>query len=84
MGDGRPLRQIAGEIAGLNIDKLFADADSDRITQEAKAAAGEAKAAGIPGTPTFLVKIGDAEPYTLQIQLDLEQMRAALDDALEG
>jgi protein-disulfide isomerase len=78
------LRQVAGGIAGLDVDQLFADADSDRITQEAEAAAGEAEAAGIPGTPTFLVKIGDAEPYTLEIRLDIEEMRAALDDALQS
>ena len=78
------IRQVAGDIAGLDVDKLFTDAESEKIKQEAEAAAGEAEAAGIPGTPTFLVEIGDAEPYTLQIQLDLEQMRAALDSALEG
>ena len=78
------LRQVAGEIAGFDVDKLFADAKSEQITQEAEAAADEAKAADIPGTPTFLVKIGDAEPYTLQIRLDIEEMRAALDSALEG
>ena len=78
------LRQIAGEIPGLDADTLFADAESDAITREAEAAKGEAEAAEIPGTPTFFVKIGDAGPYYIQIQLDVEQMRAALDDALEG
>ena len=78
------LRQLAGEIAGLDVDKLFADAEGEKITQEAEAAAGVAEAAGIPGTPTFLVRIGDAAPYSLEIRLDTEEMRAALDSALEG
>jgi len=78
------LRQVAGEISELDVDQLFADAESDEITQEADAAKGEAQAAGIPGTPTFLIKIGDTEPYAIQIKLDVEQMRAALDDALQG
>jgi len=78
------LRQVAGEIPGLDVDRLFADAESDAITQEADAAAGEAEAAEVSGTPTFFVQIGDAKPYYIQIQLDVEQMRAALDDALAG
>jgi protein-disulfide isomerase len=78
------LRRVTGEIPGLDVNKLFVDAESDAITGEAEAAEGEATAAGVPGTPTFFVKIGDAEPYYIQIELDVEQMRAALDDALEG
>ena len=77
------LRQVAGEIPGLDVDKLFADAGSDKITQEADAAEGKAQAAGIPGTPTLLIKVGDAEPYHIQVST-VEQARAALDDALQG
>jgi protein-disulfide isomerase len=78
------LRQVTGEISRLDADQLFSDAESDEITQEADAAKGEAQAAGIPGTPTFFIKIGDMEPYAIHIKLDVEQMRAALDDALQG
>jgi protein-disulfide isomerase len=77
------LREVAGQIQGLDVDKLFVDAESDGVTQEAEAAEAEAQAAGIPGTPTFFVKIGDSEPYLIQIA-SLDDMRAALDDALEG
>jgi protein-disulfide isomerase len=77
------LRQVAGEIPGLDVDKLFVDAESDEIVQEAGAAEAKAQAAGVTGTPTFLVKIGDAEPYLLQVA-GVEQMAAALDDALKG
>jgi protein-disulfide isomerase len=78
------LRERAEEVPGLDADQLFVDAESDEITREADEAAGEAEAAGIPGTPTFFVKIGDDEPYYIDIALDLALMRAALDDALAG
>jgi 2-hydroxychromene-2-carboxylate isomerase len=77
------LREVAGEIPGLDVDKLFSDAESGSITQQADAAAGEAEAAGVQGTPSFLVKIGDADPYYIQVA-NADQMRAALDDALSG
>jgi protein-disulfide isomerase len=76
------IRELAGEIPELDVDKLFADAESDEITQAADAANGEAEAAEAPGTPSLFVKIGDAEPYYLQVALDVEQLRTALDDAL--
>lgn len=77
------LREVAGEIPGLEVDKLFADAESEAITQQADAAGGEAEAAGVQGTPSFFVKIGDAEPYYIQVA-NVDQMRAALDDAPSG
>jgi protein-disulfide isomerase len=77
------LREVAGGIQGLNVDKLFVDAESDGITQEAEDAEAEGREAGIPGTPTFFIKIGGAEPYLIQVA-SVENMRAALDDALEG
>jgi len=77
------LRQIAGEIDGLDVDKLFADAASDGISQEVNAAPAEAAAAGVNQTPSLFVKVGDADPYFIQVG-DVEGMRAALDDALTG
>lgn len=77
------LREVAGEIPGLDVDKLFSDAESESLMQEADAASGEAEAAGVQGTPSFFVKIGDAEPYYIQVASG-DQMRAALDDALSG
>lgn len=77
------LRDVAGEIPGLDIDKLFSDAASGSITQQADAAAAEAEAAGVQGTPSFFVKIGDAEPYYIQVR-NAAEMSAALDDALSG
>ena len=77
------VRKLAHGVSGLDVGKLFADAQSDEITQEADAAGGEAEAAGITGTPSLFVKVGDTEPYYIQIAT-ADQMRAALDDALQG
>ena len=77
------IRELGSGIGGLDVDELFADADSADITQEAEGAGAEAQSAGIQGTPTLLVEIGDEEPYVIQIAT-VEQMRAALDDALAG
>lgn len=77
------IRRLAAEIPGLDVDKLFTDAERADIRQEAENAAPTASAAGIPGTPTFLIAIGDQQPYLVQFG-SLDQMRAALDDALSG
>ncbi|HEU0246195.1 MAG TPA: thioredoxin domain-containing protein [Gaiellaceae bacterium] len=77
------LRELAHGVAGLDVDKLFADAESEPIVQEAEVAASEAQAAGITGTPSLFVEIGDAEPYFIQVATP-DQMRAALDDALRS
>ena len=76
------LRQLAGEIEGLDVEKLFTDSERSDIEQTADAAAGEASDAGIPGTPSFLIRIGDGEPYAIDAPADAARLRAALDDAL--
>jgi protein-disulfide isomerase len=77
------IRELASQIPGLDVEKLFADAGSAKITQEAEGANAKAKAAGIQGTPTLLIKVGDQAPYMIQVTT-VEQLRAALDDALAG
>jgi protein-disulfide isomerase len=77
------IRELGSEIAGLDVDRLFADADSEEITLEAENAEAEAQAAGIQGTPTLLLRIGEEEPYVISFG-SVEQLRAALDDALAG
>ena len=77
------VRRLAAEIPGLDADRLVTDAEQPDIVDEAASAASKASAAGIQGTPTFLVKIGDATPYLIQVA-SVDQMRAALDDALSG
>ena len=76
------IRELAGKIAGLDVEKLFADAASTPITEKADAASGEAQDAGIGGTPTFFIRIGDDDPYLARLSLDTGDFRAALDDAL--
>jgi len=75
------IRELASEIAGLDVDKLFADAKRDDIVAEAEGAEAAGQAAGIQGTPTLIIRSGDEEPYVIQIGT-VDQLRAALDDAL--
>jgi protein-disulfide isomerase len=77
------IREVAAGIPGLDVDRLFADAETDEMGQAAQQSAAEAQGAGITGTPTLLVKIGDDQPYLIQVAT-AEQMREALDAALEG
>ena len=77
------IRELAAQIPGLDVNRLFADAGSTKIVQEADSAGAAAQAAGIQGTPTLLIKVGDEPPYVIEVA-DAAQMRAALDDALAG
>jgi protein-disulfide isomerase len=77
------VRELAAGIEGLDVDQLFADAQREDIVAEAEGAEAIAQEAGIPGTPTLQIAIGDDEPYTIQVAT-IEQMQAALDDALAG
>ena len=76
------IRELAAEIDGLDVDQLFADAESDEVAQAVDDGVAQAEAAGVPGTPTFFIQVGNEEPYALQSGLTTEQFRAALDDAL--
>lgn len=75
------LREMASEIPGLDVDELFARAESDELGQAAEQSAEDAQNAGITGTPTLIVKIGDGEPYMIAVATP-DEMREALDDAL--
>ena len=77
------IRELGAEIAGLDVDQLFVDAEREDIVAEAEGAEAAAQAAGIAGTPTLQIAIGDDEPYAIQVG-DVDQLRAALDDALDG
>jgi protein-disulfide isomerase len=77
------VRRLAAEIPGLDVQRLLSDAQRADIVAEASSAGAKAAAAGIEGTPTFLVKIGDSTPYLIEVA-SVDQMRAALDDALSG
>jgi protein-disulfide isomerase len=77
------IRELGAGIDGLDVDRLFVDAESDEIVAQADEAAAAAEAAGILGTPTLQIATGDAEPYTIRFG-EVDQLRAALDDALDG
>jgi protein-disulfide isomerase len=77
------IRELAAQIDGLDVDRLFADAESEAIVAEANEATGVAEAAGIAGTPTLQIAIGDDDPYTIGFS-NVDQLRAALDDAIDG
>lgn len=77
------LREMAAGIPGLDVDQLFADAETDEAGQAAQQATQDAQSAGISGTPTLLLKVGDDEPYLIQV-VTPDQMREALDAALES
>ena len=78
-------RELGGEIEGLDVDRMLEDSVGEEVTARIDAAQAQAAAAGVSGTPSFFVQIGDEEPYPLEITaLDPAQFRAALDDALRG
>ena len=77
------VRQLGAAIPGLDVDRLITDSNRPDIVAEASSAAAKASAAGIQGTPTLLVKIGDSAPYLIHVT-SADDMRAALDDALTG
>ena len=77
------VRRLGAEIRGLEVDRLLSDARQSAIVHEASSAAAKAGAAGIQGAPTFLVKIADSTPYLIRVA-SVDDMRAALDDALTG
>lgn len=77
------IRTLASEIPGLDVETLFARAQSDELGRAAQQSAAEAQSAGVSQTPTLLVQIGDQTPYEIQVATP-DQVRAALDDALNG
>jgi protein-disulfide isomerase len=78
------VRELAVEIQGLDVDRLFEDASSSEVTAQIEKAAQQGQADQVPGTPSFFVKIGAADPYRIEVPLDPDAFRAALDDALQG
>ena len=77
------IRELASDIDGLDGDQLFVDAERDDIVAEAEGAEAAGQAADIKGTPTLQIVIGNQEPYDIQVA-SVDQLRAALDDALDG
>lgn len=77
------IREVAAEIPGLDVDQLFTEAETEEMAQAAEQAVVDAQDAKITGTPTLRVKVGDKDPYLIQV-VTPDQMREAVDAALEG
>jgi protein-disulfide isomerase len=77
------VRELAAEIPGLDVDKLFADKDGVEVTELLAEDARNAQADQVQATPTLFIQIGDAAPYQIQVG-DADALSAALDDALQG
>jgi protein-disulfide isomerase len=77
------IRKLASGIPGLDVDKLFARAQSQELGDAAQRAGAEAQNAGVRGTPTLVVAIGNQTPYEISVGTP-DQVRQALDDALNG
>jgi protein-disulfide isomerase len=78
------VRELAGEIPGLDVERMFEDADGAEVTSMLDEAAAQARAHQVPGTPTFFLQVGDAEPSFVHAGVDPDKLVAALDDALAG
>ncbi len=76
--------ESAAAVPGLDVDRLFTDAESAEVTAQALRNMQGFQESGATGTPTLLVQIGDDDPYLIQVGLDPAALSAALDDALSG
>lgn len=78
------VRDLAEDIEGLDVDRMFEDAEGAEVTAQIQETAQQGQADSVPGTPTFFVQIGDDEPYLIQVPLEPDAFRASLEDALQG
>ena len=77
------IEDIAGQIPGLDVDKLKADMSAPLVEQQLGTAQNQAQEFGINSTPSFLIQIGDEEPQKLDYQdFKLEQFSKPIDAAL--
>ena len=78
------LESIAGDL-GLDYARLKTDAAGPVTKQQAQSMGAEAAQRQVPGTPTFYVQVGDAEPYRVNpSSFAVEEFRKILDDALSS
>ena len=78
------VRELAGQIPGLDVDRLFADAESSEVAAMVSKSEAEANAAQVPGTPTLFLQTGGAKPELVSVGVDSAKLAAALDAALSG
>ena len=76
------LERLAGDV-GLDWTQLKTDAASEKVTRQAQTTLAEADRLGVPGTPTFFVKLGDGAPYAVQPNsFSIDAFRPIFADAL--
>ena len=79
------VRALAAKIAGLDVEKLLADADSQAVADQAAQIDADAQADGINGTPTFVLTTPDGKRHLLGSgNPGIDPFRTALDKALAG
>jgi protein-disulfide isomerase len=78
-------RRLAAKVPGLNVSKLFADAGSSALEEQAKQQDAEAQSDGIGATPTFVLTTPDGQRHLLGSgSPGPAPFRSALDKALAG
>jgi protein-disulfide isomerase len=75
------VRQLTGEISGLDVERLFVDAESEQVEALMRQAATLAQEDQISGTPSVFIQKGVEEPVKLEA-LSPTDVAAALDRAL--
>lgn len=75
--------RAAAAAAGANGDAILAASSSPSVTAQLRAAAREASAIGLPGTPTFIVQRPLSKPQQLNAPLDASGFESALAAALQ-
>lgn len=75
-------RAIAQKIPGLDVEKLFADADSTAVADQGDSMNSEAQSSRVNGTPTFLVVVNGAVKSQVLGNQPLETFTQQLDQAL--
>ncbi len=78
------VRELAMQIPGLDVDRLFTDAKGAHVKTMVEEAAAQADAAEVRGTPSFAIQVRDEEPKLLELGVSSTELFAALDDALAG
>ena len=79
----RGVKRLVAGVAGLNADRLVADAKTLSVRKQVAAHAAEAHRRNVPGTPWFFVKIGTAAPKVVRpTAYDGDAFKLILDEAL--
>ncbi|MCC6224082.1 MAG: thioredoxin domain-containing protein [Thermoleophilia bacterium] len=77
------LRDVGAAVAGLEVERMLDDMDSDAVDEAIGTSAGEAQAGGVRSTPTFMAAKAGGKLKVIDYQtLEPDPFRAALDELL--